>query len=97
MRLYNPRDNWERPEGFARARVWQPFWSLIVLEFADEMGRKAKYLTESTGKRAKRERRGPEPNRTIYLSKVFSAWTDAKRATDALISDSAFATILLDW
>ena len=44
------------------------------------MGRKAKYLTESAKKKAKREKR------TVGLQKsgnVFSAWTDAKRTTEA--------------
>ena len=48
-----------------------------------EMGRKAKYLTESAKKRAKREKRTVGLQKSIYLGKVFSAWTDAKRTTEA--------------
>ena len=61
------------------------------------MGRKAKYLTESAKKNAKREKRTVGLQKSIYLGKVFSAWTDAKakRTTEAS-SDQAFATILLE-
>ena len=47
------------------------------------MGRKAKYLTESAKKKAKREKRTVGLQKSIYLGKVFSAWTDAKRTTEA--------------
>ena len=47
------------------------------------MGRKAKYLTESTKKKAKREKRTVVLQKSIYLGKVFSEWTDAKRTTEA--------------
>ena len=46
------------------------------------MGRKAKYLTESAKKKAKREKRTVGLQKSIYLGKVFSAWTDAKRTTE---------------
>ena len=59
------------------------------------MGRKAKYLTESARKRARRERVAMGLQKSIYLGKVFSAWTNAKRTTEAS-SDQAFATILLE-
>ena len=47
------------------------------------MGRKAKYLTESAKKKGKREKRTVGLQKSIYLGKVFSAWTDAKRTTEA--------------
>ena len=47
------------------------------------MGRKAKYLTESAKKKAKREKRTVGLQKSIYLGKVFSAWTYAKRMTEA--------------
>ena len=47
------------------------------------MGRKAKYLTESAKKKAKREKRTVGLQKSIYLGTVFSAWTDAKRTTEA--------------
>ena len=47
------------------------------------MGRKAKYLAESAKKKAKREKRTVGLQKSIYLGKVFSAWTDAKRTTEA--------------
>ena len=56
--------------------------AVIVLESA-EMGRKAKYLTESAKKKAKREKRTVGLQKSIYLGKVFSAWTNAKRTTEA--------------
>ena len=59
------------------------------------MGRKAKYLTESAKKKAKREKRTVGLQKSIYLGKAFSAWTDAKRTTEAS-SDQVFATILLE-
>ena len=46
------------------------------------MARKAKYLTESAKKKAKREKRTVGLQKSIYLGKVFSAWTDAKRTTE---------------
>ena len=48
------------------------------------MGRKAKYLTESAKKKAKREKRTVGLQKSIYLGKVFSAWTDTKHTTDRL-------------
>ena len=48
-----------------------------------EMGRKAKHLTESAKKKAKREKRTVGLQKSIYLGKLFSAWTDAKRTTEA--------------
>ena len=47
------------------------------------MGRKAKYLTELAKKKAKREKRTVGLQKSIYLGKVFSAWTDAKRTPEA--------------
>ena len=47
------------------------------------MGRKAKYLTQSAKKKAKREKRTMGLQKSIYLGKVFSAWTGAKRTTEA--------------
>ena len=49
------------------------------------MGRKAKYLTESAKKKAKREKQtvGLQKSIYMYLGRVFSAWTDAKRMTEA--------------
>ena len=47
------------------------------------MGRKPKYLTESAKKKAKREKWTVGLQKSIYLGKVFSAWTGAKRTTVA--------------
>ena len=47
------------------------------------MGRKAKYLTESVKKKAKREKRTVGLQKSIYLGNVFSVWTDAKCTTEA--------------
>ena len=55
--------------------------AVIVSE--PKFGRKAKYLTESAKKKAKREKRTVGLQKLIYLGKVFSAWTDAKRTTEA--------------
>ena len=46
-------------------------------------GKKRKYLTESAKKKVKREKRTVGLQKSIYLGKVFSAWTDAKRTTEA--------------
>ena len=40
-------------------------------------------VTESAKKKAKREKRTVGLRKSIYLGKVFSAWTDAKRTTEA--------------
>ena len=64
------------------------------------MGRRAKYLTESAKKQARQDKRAMGLQKSIYLGKVYSAWTDAKRTrettSDRMPSDQAFATILLD-
>ena len=60
-----------------------PRHSIVIV--SAEMGRKAeyRYLTESAKKKAKREKRTVGLQKAIYLGKVFSAWTDAKRTTEA--------------
>ena len=62
-----------------------PRHSAVIVSECVEMGRKAKYLTESAKKKAiyKREKRTVGLQNSIYLGKVFSAWTDAKRTTEA--------------
>ena len=60
-----------------------PRHSAVIVSESAEMGRKAKYLTESAKKKAKREKRTVGLQKSIYLGKVFSAWTDAKRTTEA--------------
>ena len=57
--------------------------SAVIVSESAEMGRKAKYLTESGKKKAKREKRTVGLQKSIYLGKEFSAWTDAKRTTEA--------------
>ena len=59
--------------------------SAVIVSESAEMGRKVKYLTESAKKKAKREKRTVGLQKSIYLGKVFSAWTesDAKRTTEA--------------
>ena len=57
------------------------------------MGRKVKYLTESAKKKAKREKRTVGLQKSIYLGKVFSAWTDAKRTTEASTGNNHHVTI----
>ena len=60
-----------------------PRHSAVIVSESAEMGRKAKYLTELAKKKAKREKRTVGLQKLIYLWKVFSAWTDAKRTTEA--------------
>ena len=59
-----------------------PRHSAVIFSESAEMG-KAKYLTESAKKKAKREKRTVGLQKSIYLGKVFSAWTDAKRTPEA--------------
>ena len=47
------------------------------------MGRKAKYLTESAKKKAKRGKRTVGLQKSSYQGKVFPALTDDKRTTEA--------------
>ena len=60
-----------------------PRHSAVIVSESAEMGRKAKYLAESAKKKAKREKRTVGLQKSIYLGKVFSAWTEAKRTTEA--------------
>ena len=57
--------------------------SAVIVSESAEMGRKAKYLIDSAKKKANQEKRTVGLQKSIYLGKVFSAWTDAKRATEA--------------
>ena len=58
-----------------------PRHSAVIDSESAEMGRKANYLAESA--KVKREKRTVGLQKSIYLGKVFSAWTDAKRTTEA--------------
>ena len=60
-----------------------PRHSAVIVSESAEMGRKSKYLTESAKKKAKREKRTVGLHKSIYLGKVFSALTDAKRTPEA--------------